>query len=99
MGTPGASTLAKRVKLTKEDGEEREGDLVAIKKFKPDKDGEAVTFTGISQSACREIMVSFCYANLGIEIEGSWRVGADDAMLPPRSIVKSRTSMLPLCGR
>ncbi|KWU41408.1 Pkinase-domain-containing protein, partial [Rhodotorula sp. JG-1b] len=39
------------------DGEE-EGELVAIKKFKPDKEGEVVTYTGISQSACREIMIN-----------------------------------------
>ena len=32
-------------------------EVVAIKKFKPDKEGEVVTYTGISQSACREIMV------------------------------------------
>ena len=29
----------------------------AIKKFKPDKEGEVVTYTGISQSAIREIAV------------------------------------------
>lgn len=34
-----------------------DGSFVAIKKFKPDKEGEVVTYTGISQSACREIMV------------------------------------------
>ena len=31
--------------------------LYAIKKFKPDKEGEVVTYTGISQSAIREIAV------------------------------------------
>lgn len=36
----------------------RQGDLYAIKKFKPDKEGEVVTYTGISQSALREIAVS-----------------------------------------
>jgi cyclin-dependent kinase 8/11 len=29
----------------------------AIKKFKPDKEGDVVTYTGISQSAVREIAV------------------------------------------
>ena len=29
----------------------------AIKKFKPDKEGDVVTYTGISQSAIREIAV------------------------------------------
>ena len=31
--------------------------LYAVKKFKPDKEGEAITYTGISQSAIREIAV------------------------------------------
>lgn len=35
------------------------GGLYAIKKFKPDKEGEVVTYTGISQSAAREIAVRF----------------------------------------
>ena len=30
----------------------------AIKKFKPDKEGDVITYTGISQSAIREIAVS-----------------------------------------
>lgn len=34
------------------------GAICAIKKFKPDKEGEVITYTGISQSACREIAVS-----------------------------------------
>lgn len=34
------------------------GAIYAIKKFKPDKEGEVITYTGISQSACREIAVS-----------------------------------------
>ena len=40
-----------------------EGEVVAIKKFKPEKEGEVVAYTGISQSACREIMVrgQCCY--------------------------------------
>ncbi|KAJ1308674.1 hypothetical protein OPQ81_004367 [Rhizoctonia solani] len=32
--------------------------VYAIKKFKPDKEGEVVTYTGISQSACREIALN-----------------------------------------
>ncbi|ORY63672.1 kinase-like domain-containing protein [Leucosporidium creatinivorum] len=57
MGTPGAATPGKRLKLARDDGDD-DGELVAIKKFKPDKEGEAVTYTGISQSACREIMIN-----------------------------------------
>lgn len=37
---------------------ETDGGIYAIKKFKPDKEGEVITYTGISQSACREIAVS-----------------------------------------
>lgn len=33
------------------------GHIYAIKKFKPDKEGDVVTYTGISQSAIREIAV------------------------------------------
>lgn len=47
VGTPG-----KRPREVEDDAQ-----LCAIKKFKPDKEGEAITYTGISQSACREIMV------------------------------------------
>lgn len=35
-----------------------EGELFAIKKFKPDKESEAHTYTGISQSAMREIALN-----------------------------------------
>ena len=36
-----------------------DGTIVAIKRFKPDRDSDASgpVYTGISQSACREIMV------------------------------------------
>jgi cyclin-dependent kinase 8/11 len=35
----------------------KEGDVFAIKKFKPDKEGDVLTYAGISQSGAREIMV------------------------------------------
>lgn len=35
-----------------------DGAVYAIKKFKPDKEGDVVTYTGISQSAIREMAVS-----------------------------------------
>ena len=35
-----------------------DGRIHAIKKFKPEKEGEITTYTGISQSAIREIAVS-----------------------------------------
>ncbi|KAJ4487896.1 kinase-like protein [Lentinula aciculospora] len=38
--------------------EEDAGNLYAIKKFKPDKEGDVVTYTGISQSAIREIALN-----------------------------------------
>jgi hypothetical protein len=37
----------------------KEGDVYAIKKFKPDKEGDVQTYSGISQSGAREIMVSW----------------------------------------
>lgn len=37
--------------------EDDHGGIYAIKKFKPDKEGDVVTYTGISQSAIREIAV------------------------------------------
>jgi cyclin-dependent kinase 8/11 len=36
---------------------DEDGSVHAIKKFKPDKEGDVVTYTGISQSAIREIAV------------------------------------------
>lgn len=44
-----------------------DGKEYAIKKFKPDKEGEAATYTGISQSACREIAVSYGSSYLLLE--------------------------------
>lgn len=35
----------------------KEGEVFAIKKFKPDKEGDVQTYAGISQSGAREIMV------------------------------------------
>lgn len=46
-----------RVYKAQSKGEADEGQIYAIKKFKPDKEGEVVTYTGISQSAIREIAV------------------------------------------
>jgi len=37
---------------------DEEGTIHAIKKFKPDKEGDVVTYTGISQSAIREIALN-----------------------------------------
>ncbi|WVO16911.1 serine/threonine-protein kinase SSN3 [Cryptococcus depauperatus] len=36
----------------------RKGDVFAIKKFKPDKEGDVLTYAGISQSGAREIMLN-----------------------------------------
>lgn len=38
-----------------------DGKIHAIKKFKPDKEGDVITYTGISQSAIREIAVNTIY--------------------------------------
>ena len=40
-----------------------DGRIHAIKKFKPDKEGDVVTYTGISQSAIREIAVRTVLSN------------------------------------
>ncbi|ODN77804.1 serine/threonine-protein kinase SSN3 [Cryptococcus amylolentus CBS 6039] len=36
----------------------KKGDVFAIKKFKPDKEGDVLTYAGISQSGAREIMLN-----------------------------------------
>lgn len=55
---PASSTTFDPTRPTRAgDMEAKEGELFAIKKFKPDKEGEVVTYTGISQSAIREIAV------------------------------------------
>lgn len=65
MGTPSAGGAGVRTPSKRDvEATEEEGELYAIKKFKPDKEGEAITYTGISQSACREIMVSITWSFL-----------------------------------
>ncbi|KAG0049763.1 cyclin-dependent protein kinase [Gryganskiella cystojenkinii] len=58
----------------KDDGKE-----YAIKKFKPDKEGEAATYIGISQSACREI--ALCR-----ELHHENIVGLEEVLLEDKSI-------------
>jgi cyclin-dependent kinase 8/11 len=54
VGFISSGTYGRVYKAVGKDG----GDSVhAIKKFKPDKEGDVVTYTGISQSAIREIAV------------------------------------------
>ncbi|KAI0315157.1 kinase-like domain-containing protein [Amylostereum chailletii] len=45
-------------RVYKAQSKDNEGKLHAIKKFKPDKEGDVVTYTGISQSAIREIALN-----------------------------------------
>jgi serine/threonine protein kinase len=45
-------------RVYKAQSKDEDGRVHAIKKFKPDKDGDIATYTGISQSAIREIAVS-----------------------------------------
>ncbi|KAI0034358.1 kinase-like domain-containing protein [Vararia minispora EC-137] len=45
-------------RVYKASSKEEESRLYAIKKFKPDKEGDVVTYTGISQSAIREIALN-----------------------------------------
>lgn len=60
-GTYGRVYKAQSKPIEDDDGELNQdvGTVYAIKKFKPDKEGEVITYTGISQSAIREIAVSF----------------------------------------
>jgi len=58
---------------------DEEGRIYAIKKFKPDKEGEVVTYTGISQSAIREIA-------LNREINHENVVALKEVMLEDKSI-------------
>lgn len=44
-------------RVYKAQSKEADARIHAIKKFKPDKEGDVVTYTGISQSAIREIAV------------------------------------------
>ncbi|KAH9885999.1 kinase-like protein [Cubamyces lactineus] len=45
-------------RVYKAQSKESDGRIHAIKKFKPDKEGDVVTYTGISQSAIREIALN-----------------------------------------
>ncbi|KLO14516.1 kinase-like protein [Schizopora paradoxa] len=56
LGFISSGTYGRVYKVRPKD--EEGGKLYAIKKFKPDKEGEAVTYTGISQSAIREIALN-----------------------------------------
>ncbi|KAG9039787.1 cyclin-dependent protein kinase [Tulasnella sp. JGI-2019a] len=58
---------------------DEESKLYAIKKFKPDKEGEVITYTGISQSACREIA-------LNREIKHENVISLREVMLEDKSI-------------
>ncbi len=51
-------------RVYKAQSKEADSRIHAIKKFKPDKEGDVVTYTGISQSAIREIAVSTDYTPL-----------------------------------
>lgn len=59
LGFLASGTYGRVYKATIKQPHEHAGRVVAIKKFKPDKEGDAngPVYSGISQSACREIMV------------------------------------------
>lgn len=54
LGFISSGTYGRVYKAISKDGTDS---VHAIKKFKPDKEGDVVTYTGISQSAIREIAV------------------------------------------
>lgn len=55
LGFISSGTYGRVYKAKSKEPDER---IHAIKKFKPDKEGDVITYTGISQSAIREIAVS-----------------------------------------
>ncbi|EEB94795.1 hypothetical protein MPER_06335 [Moniliophthora perniciosa FA553] len=55
LGFISSGTYGRVYKAQSQDGS---GTIHAIKKFKPDKEGDVVTYTGISQSAIREIALN-----------------------------------------
>ena len=59
VGFISSGTYGRVYKAISKDGTDS---VHAIKKFKPDKEGDVVTYTGISQSAIREITVGFIIA-------------------------------------
>lgn len=60
LGFISSGTYGRVYKAQSLEAEDRDR-LYAIKKFKPDKEGDVITYTGVSQSAIREIAVSrFC---------------------------------------
>lgn len=62
LGFISSGTYGRVYKAQSRDGS---GGMYAIKKFKPDKDGGEGTYTGISQSAIREITVRHTWQTLG----------------------------------
>ena len=59
LGFLASGTYGRVYKATIKQPHASAGQIVAIKKFKPDKEGDAngPVYSGISQSACREIML------------------------------------------
>src|SRR5579863_4810836 len=55
-------------RVYKAQSKDEEAKLHAIKKFKPDKDGDVAAYTGISQSAIREIAVGILSVCLSPEM-------------------------------
>ncbi|KAK7049312.1 cyclin-dependent protein kinase [Paramarasmius palmivorus] len=55
LGFISSGTYGRVYKAQSQDGS---GTIHAIKKFKPDKEGDVITYTGISQSAVREIALN-----------------------------------------
>jgi cyclin-dependent kinase 8/11 len=58
LGFISSGTYGRVYKAQSKDEDAR---LHAIKKFKPDKDGDVAAYTGISQSAIREIAVGILF--------------------------------------
>lgn len=60
IGFISSGTYGRVYKAQSLDGDAK---IHAIKKFKPDKEGDVITYTGISQSAIREIAVRLHFSS------------------------------------
>ncbi|KZT04659.1 kinase-like protein [Laetiporus sulphureus 93-53] len=76
LGFISSGTYGRVYQARSKEGEKR---IYAIKKFKPDKEGDVVTYTGISQSAIREIA-------LNREISHENVVALEEVILEEKSI-------------
>lgn len=89
LGFISSGTYGRVYKAQSKGGDAR---IHAIKKFKPDKEGDVITYTGISQSAIREIAVSVCFEHSGHPGLGCWLYPCSE--IPSRLFLKVMTQAI-----